>query len=796
MPSDDYGNTIYTASWISIGSTVNAALETTGDYDYFAFTPSTSGSYTLSSTGTIDTYGSLYSSSGSLLASDDDAGVNANFQITSTLSAGMTYYLGVRGFSSSVLGSYSITVTPPAVTADSVYSVADASATEGGTLHFAVSRTGTTTSSDSISYMLSNGTATSGSDYTNTMTGIIYFGAGETSRTIDVATYEDALVEGTENFNVTISGRYSSSVSDATAIGTIYDNDTLRSSSYAISTASATEGNPMRFTVTRTGGSGGATLYYYTGSGTATAGVDYASTYGSVYFSSGDTSQTIEISTMSDTAVEGDETLYAYIYGPSDSGTVTTSTATGTLRDSSSTVTTDYRLDETTFPGRPIAWVTNSAGVRVDLSTTDLASVYGLAGGSGADTLIGNAGNNLIWGGSGGSSPFGGGSGGADVMTGGMGQDTYFFGTGDGNDRITSDVNNRSDVLNFYNVSNRSLISGSRSGDDLILSVGTDSVTMEDWYVSSDTGRVDTAILSDGSRYSLTSLASGSSSSSTSQRIVFCSNRDGDTELYLFNPTDNSITQVTNNSVDDSFPSLSPDGTKIAFTSDRDGDQEVYVMDADGRNLNQLTNNSSQDLFPGWLPDSSRIVFTSDRDGDYEVYSMNTSGGEMTQLTNNTSEDWRPAFSPDGMKVAFTSNRDGDQEIYVMNTDGTGITQITNNTSFDAIPAWSPDGTTLAFTSDRDGDLEVYTVRADGTNLNQLTNNTFLDYLPSFSPDGTALTFTSDRDGDMEIYTMSITGTALTQLTNNSVVDAWSDWGGGLTGTRPPVTPVVLPSSW
>jgi Tol biopolymer transport system component len=35
-----------------------------------------------------------------------------------------------------------------------------------------------------------------------------------------------------------------------------------------------------------------------------------------------------------------------------------------------------------------------------------------------------------------------------------------------------------------------------------------------------------------------------------------------------------------------------PDGSKLLFCSDSDGDFEIYLMDANGTNVTQLTNNA------------------------------------------------------------------------------------------------------------------------------------------------------------------------------------------------------------
>lgn len=77
--------------------------------------------------------------------------------------------------------------------------------------------------SGAINYATSNGTATAGSDYGST-SGMITFVAGEvTSRDIQVPIYGDAISEGTETFNLTLSNPSGFTILKSVGVGTIYD---------------------------------------------------------------------------------------------------------------------------------------------------------------------------------------------------------------------------------------------------------------------------------------------------------------------------------------------------------------------------------------------------------------------------------------------------------------------------------------------------------------------------------------------------------------------------------------------
>ncbi len=272
-------------------------------------------------------------------------------------------------------------------------------------------------------------------------------------------------------------------------------------------------------------------------------------------------------------------------------------------------------------------------------------------------------------------------------------------------------------------------------------------------------------------------------SQSSTAKIAFSSNRDGNDEIYVMNPDGSEQVRLTNNAAADNSPVWSPDGARIAFYSNRDGNNEIYVMNADGANQVRLTNNAAADDLPVWSPNGGRIAFLSNRDGNLEIYVMNADGGNQVRLTNNATLDDLPAWSPDGNRIAFLSNRDGNLEIYVMNADGTNQVRLTNNAAADNFPVWSPDGAKIAFSSDRDGNLEIYVMNADGGNQVRLTNNAAADNSPVWAPGGGRLAFLSNRDGNPEIYVMNADGGNQIRVTNNAAADnspVWAPGGGRL----------------
>ena len=81
-----------------------------GETVYRPFTPAKNAYYAIYSTGNYDTYGILADSNKNTIATNDDGGSNYNFRLESNLTAGTTYYIGVRFYSSSTSGTVNVVI--------------------------------------------------------------------------------------------------------------------------------------------------------------------------------------------------------------------------------------------------------------------------------------------------------------------------------------------------------------------------------------------------------------------------------------------------------------------------------------------------------------------------------------------------------------------------------------------------------------------------------------------------------------------------------------------------------------
>jgi TolB protein len=62
------------------------------------------------------------------------------------------------------------------------------------------------------------------------------------------------------------------------------------------------------------------------------------------------------------------------------------------------------------------------------------------------------------------------------------------------------------------------------------------------------------------------------------------------------------VSRLTNNNSWNTDPCFSPDGKWIVFSSNIDGDSDIYMMNVNGKGLVNLTNNSADDYYPRFSP--------------------------------------------------------------------------------------------------------------------------------------------------------------------------------------------------
>ncbi|MBR0154183.1 MAG: hypothetical protein IJM26_10410, partial [Lachnospiraceae bacterium] len=96
---------------IKVDGSYTAEIKSPGEIKYYKFVPTADGTYVLTSTAEMDTYGHLYDADWDQIATNDDGGSNGNFRLSYQMTAGTTYYYGVRFYSTYDTGSIPFNLT-------------------------------------------------------------------------------------------------------------------------------------------------------------------------------------------------------------------------------------------------------------------------------------------------------------------------------------------------------------------------------------------------------------------------------------------------------------------------------------------------------------------------------------------------------------------------------------------------------------------------------------------------------------------------------------------------------------
>ena len=162
------------------------------------------------------------------------------------------------------------------------------------------------------------GTTAEAADFTAQTDRTLTIPAGATAGTIAVPTANDTIDEADETFRLTLSSPTNATLADATATGTITDDD---DATLSVNDVSGSEGGTLTFTVTLSVASEDTVGVTWTASAggvsdTADTGDLAGSLTGTLSFAPGDTSKTFTVSTTEDTTDEAAETFTVTLSEP------------------------------------------------------------------------------------------------------------------------------------------------------------------------------------------------------------------------------------------------------------------------------------------------------------------------------------------------------------------------------------------------------------------------------------------------------------------------------------------------
>jgi hypothetical protein len=250
-----------------------------------------------------------------------------------------------------------LSVEPPPATAE-----------DAGNVSFAVNLSAASGQSVTVKYFTSNGSATSGSDFT-AANGTLTFAAGQTTKTVQVPLTDDNVYDPNETFSLNLQDPVGATLdpNKTSATATITDDDTAPGLS--IADASGAEGTAtpgkVHFTVSINPTTArSVTVHYETSDDTAIAGQDYTAAAGNLTIPANASSAGFDVTTTNDALNEANETFKVKLSVP-NGAEISDDTAVGTITNDDPaptyTVSTPAAVAENTTDAKSHFVVTLSA---------------------------------------------------------------------------------------------------------------------------------------------------------------------------------------------------------------------------------------------------------------------------------------------------------------------------------------------------------------------------------------------------------------------------------------------------
>ena len=256
--------------------------------------------------------------------------------------------------------------------------------------------------------------------------------------------------------------------------------------------------------------------------------------------------------------------------------------------------------------------------------------------------------------------------------------------------------------------------------------------------------------------------------SNKGDKFVFKSNREGKSQIFLFDLTNNSIQKLTNFQYSISSIKWSPDDSYILFSSFIDdkrdklikmpekpkgakwndppveisdlnyrydgsgfrkpGETQFFTLPVTGGTPRQISNIPAEKrAFQGEWIDNNTIVFSANlnEDSDYntintEIYTLDINSGIQKALTSREGPDNSPKVSNDNSLIAYLGYDDEylsyqQNSIYIMRTDGSGKYKIELDLDRNISNIyWSGDDKRIFFQYDDKGITKIGSTTLDG----------------------------------------------------------------------------------
>jgi len=187
-------------------------------------------------------------------------------------------------------------------------------------------------------------------------------------------------------------------------------------------------------------------------------------------------------------------------------------------------------------------------------------------------------------------------------------------------------------------------------------------------------------------------LESSGTWSPDSKKFAFVVFSEGKNKLVIFDIQKMNVAKETELAGIPAFtnPSWSPDGNFIAVTGMKNGVSDIYLYNPKNETIIKLTDDVYGNLQPSWSPDGKYLAYVTDQPLPGQTFTFRHTFYNIGIINVNNPSDNRlielftgagnmnPVYSKDGKNLYFLSDRDGFRNLYRYNFDEDRIWQMTN----------------------------------------------------------------------------------------------------------------------
>lgn len=215
--------------------------------------------------------------------------------------------------------------------------------------------------------------------------------------------------------------------------------------------------------------------------------------------------------------------------------------------------------------------------------------------------------------------------------------------------------------------------------------------------------------------------------------------------LYLVDTRGDRVVPITSGTVDESQPSVSPDGKTIAFTS---GGTDFDLIDSplEGGQLRTLLATSRIEFMPDWSSTGSQYVYITNANGTDEIWLRSREDGwarPVVAMGATGIPPWHqlsdPQFSRDGTRVLYLV-LGNDHTVWVSNLADARPVRLDLESTDQHGPSWSPDGNWISYFRRQAGKWEIAKAPVGGGKAVTLMQADF-SFATVWSPSGEWIAF-------------------------------------------------------